>query len=759
MAISSYDIINLALSFVGEDGTRFWQDYGEGLTGQSWCCMFVWDIFNLKNASKLFYNGEKTAYVPTYMDWADNNEQKISSDQGQWGDIVLFDWNFNNVADHIGFIVGKNADGTYKCVEGNVSNSVNVTKRWQNTMLRIYRPKYDVYFKPSDFFLDQIKYTNHSGPISGGDLPFNPDNPLTPVEATPYECYDNDGKKNPEIKNLRTNHKDGKTSKLEYNIDLVKNHIANGHDMTPFIYFRVNKGDTEKDDKGNYSGFELDTRSADSFKHYAISMENQKTGVGQGNQFKIKIAYHKHFSNYSNINQLEYALSTLRQGALFTNSFGNTKQLVKNTCILKYGYITNGTVIESPEYIGLLLKYSVTANKQIVEYTLEGFTGEQVCVNTVNWYPFVAGMDVEDMSEDARKAYVAILATQQQGKEMNISDSQLQDYINKLNAEYSGGISFQPFHALDCFFKDYNYSTGDDDTKFYLLDCTNKHRGVNLADKSALTPVHMSLCKGQTPIQYLEYCLGLFKYKSTNYPLQYLQQELKTSERFIYNLVRDPKDSKKLYVCVDVIDSTDSDDKVAYKFTGYSTDNVLLIDYNLTYDGTIALTVSSTMDESNSSNKDNAIYIDKDGSVRVKSSLTKDMFVAGEISEVLITKQDSWLDRISCANNCTMTTIGLPFEITVGTVFKCGLYITDTLHHTSGNCFVTGITDKISNNQFTTEFTMIRLPGRNSDLAENTVVENEKKSSETDKTQTGTIIKPGQNLPNKGPGQNQETEQ
>ena len=254
----------------------------------------------------------------------------------------------------------------------------------------------------------------------------------------------------------------------------------------------------------------------------------------------------------------------------------------------------------------------------------------------------------------------------------------------------------------------------------------------------------MSLCKGQTPIQYLEYCLGLFKYKSTSYALQYLQQELKTSERFVYSLVRDPKDSKKLYVCVDVIDSTDSDNKVAYKFTGYSTDNVLLIDYNLTYDGTIALTVSSTMDESNSSNKDNAIYIDKDGSVRVKSSLTKDMFVAGEISEVLITKQDSWLDKISCANNCTMTTMGLPFEITVGTVFKCGLYITDTLHHTSGNCFVTGITDKISNNQFTTEFTMIRLPGRNSDLAENTVVENEKKSLETDKTQTGTIIKPGQ---------------
>ena len=170
-----------------------------------------------------------------------------------------------------------------------------------------------------------------------------------------------------------------------------------------------------------------------------------------------------------------------------------------------------------------------------------------------------------------------------------------------------------------------------------------------------------------------------------------------------------------VYICVDYIDSTDVEGKVAYKFTGYATDNNLLIDYNLNYDGTVALAIANNYSETNNS----TFYIGKDGVVRQKVSITRDMFVANELDEVLIAKQNSWLDKVAVANNVTMTTFGLPFEITVGTIFKCGIYITDTLHHTSGNCFVTKVTDKISNNMFTTEFNMIRLPGKNNDINEN----------------------------------------
>lgn len=59
-----------------------------------------------------------------------------------------------------------------------------------------------------------------------------------------------------------------------------------------------------------------------------------------------------------------------------------------------------------------------------------------------------------------------------------------------------------------------------------------------------------------------------------------------------------------------------------------------------------------------------------------------------------------------------MTTFGLPFEIPVGAIFKVVLYLGNKPHHTSGRCFVTGVTDRISDNAMTTQFSMVRLPGK-----------------------------------------------
>lgn len=510
---------------------------------------------------------------------------------------------------------------------------------------------------------------------------------------TPYD----DGTKMAKIKNARTN-RAGAASQLYNKIKAVDTYIGQGHDTTSFITFSVN-------------GFQLDTRAQNSFDHYAISLENAKTGVGQGNKFKLTIAYHKHFSNYSDINKLEQALGPLRQGSTMVNNFSTTRtNLTKNVCSLTYGYNASDNQLVSPTYIGLLLKYTVTADKQIVTYVLEGYTGEQVSVNTVNWYPNIVGMK---QTTTGKLEQVALGTLDLKNSPSKPSDEQMRELIKELNIQYAGGITFQPYLALDCFLQDYNASVAQSGgTQYYLLDCTNQKRG-RLSDENTLEPVHLSLCRGQTPIQYIEYCISLFKYKqTTNYAIQYLEQSGETSERFVYEFVRDPDTPQIMYICVDVIDSSDSDSKVAYTFTGYATDNNLLVDYNLNYDGTVALALSDSIDANNEDL--NAIYIDSNGQLRAKQSITRDMFVFGEIEDVVVAKQNTWIDKVSVANQCTMTTFGLPFEISVGTVFKCGIYITDTLHHSSGNCFVTGMVDKIENNSFTTSFTMIRLPGRNS---------------------------------------------
>lgn len=124
--------------------------YGKPVSGKSypWCCAFVWDIFRLCGASKLFYDGKKTAYCPTVKNWAIKNKLTVSKSQAKYGDIVLFDWGRDGIPDHIGFVESY-SNGVFHTIEGNtaVGNDSNGgcvmrRKRTSNTVCLVIRPKY-----------------------------------------------------------------------------------------------------------------------------------------------------------------------------------------------------------------------------------------------------------------------------------------------------------------------------------------------------------------------------------------------------------------------------------------------------------------------------------------------------------------------------------------------------------------------------------------------------------------------------------------
>ncbi len=126
--------------------------YGEHVSGDRfpWCCAFIWCIFNECGASDLFYDGKKTAYCPTVHEWGKKNNLIVPTSEGQYGDIVLFDWNGDGVADHIGLIISRNGNGTYETIEGNTA-SYNYTNggyvlkmtRYYSSIIAIVRPQYD----------------------------------------------------------------------------------------------------------------------------------------------------------------------------------------------------------------------------------------------------------------------------------------------------------------------------------------------------------------------------------------------------------------------------------------------------------------------------------------------------------------------------------------------------------------------------------------------------------------------------------------
>jgi len=91
-----------------------------------WCAMFVTYCF-VKAGSKAFARGERWAYCPFML--ADARQQKnglsvVSSRDAVRGDIVLYSWKQDGVANHVGIVLTPvDANGNFTTIEGNTSAS------------------------------------------------------------------------------------------------------------------------------------------------------------------------------------------------------------------------------------------------------------------------------------------------------------------------------------------------------------------------------------------------------------------------------------------------------------------------------------------------------------------------------------------------------------------------------------------------------------------------------------------------------------
>ena len=125
--------------------------YGGAVKGSAypWCCAFIWWIFKKCNASKLFYDGKKTAYCPAVESWGKSKKLTVERSKGKPGDIILFDFYGKGESVHIG-IIEKVVDNKYQCIEGNTSSTSDdnggaVMRRLRplSVVRCIIRPKYD----------------------------------------------------------------------------------------------------------------------------------------------------------------------------------------------------------------------------------------------------------------------------------------------------------------------------------------------------------------------------------------------------------------------------------------------------------------------------------------------------------------------------------------------------------------------------------------------------------------------------------------
>ena len=93
-----------------------------------WCAMFVTYCY-VQAGAKHFKKGSRWAYCPFLL--SDARKQNyglnlITKDKVQAGDIILFDWTGDGVADHVGLVVDPpTRSGNFKTIEGNTSVSNN----------------------------------------------------------------------------------------------------------------------------------------------------------------------------------------------------------------------------------------------------------------------------------------------------------------------------------------------------------------------------------------------------------------------------------------------------------------------------------------------------------------------------------------------------------------------------------------------------------------------------------------------------------
>lgn len=115
--------------------------YSQDVSGSSyaWCAVFVWWCFKQAGAAELYYDGKKTAYVPTLDYWA--KQAGLTVTDPQPGDLIIYDWNHNGSGQHVGICVGSNAS-TVTTIEGNADDQVARKTRQRSDVLRIIRPKY-----------------------------------------------------------------------------------------------------------------------------------------------------------------------------------------------------------------------------------------------------------------------------------------------------------------------------------------------------------------------------------------------------------------------------------------------------------------------------------------------------------------------------------------------------------------------------------------------------------------------------------------
>lgn len=123
------DVVDLALSQVGNVGGETYWRYAGFTNRVAWCACFVnWCMRNTPSATGAYATTSNNYYCQTVADYYNSNGQ-FGHDYNNIakGDCIFFDWECDGHTDHIGIVIGRDNEFVYT-VEGNSGDAVKIKK-------------------------------------------------------------------------------------------------------------------------------------------------------------------------------------------------------------------------------------------------------------------------------------------------------------------------------------------------------------------------------------------------------------------------------------------------------------------------------------------------------------------------------------------------------------------------------------------------------------------------------------------------------
>ena len=149
MGKNSTEQLAIAKKYLGQGGSKFRKFCGLP-AGAAWCDAYVTTIFAEAGNKSLFCDGTKQTYCPTTIKWCRQHLAEVPPYLALPSDIIFFDWEPNEIPNHIGFVRERKDCEAIYTIEGNTSGGI-VAEKVRNTkyVCGIYRPHFKATFDTS----------------------------------------------------------------------------------------------------------------------------------------------------------------------------------------------------------------------------------------------------------------------------------------------------------------------------------------------------------------------------------------------------------------------------------------------------------------------------------------------------------------------------------------------------------------------------------------------------------------------------------